>query len=258
MVYTVCRAPQRQFAQGHEVALAKEVLHGAVGLLRHVDFAGLEARQQFVGRQVNQYQFVGSVEHAVGHGLPHAGSGDAAHHIVQALDVLHIHRGVHVDTRDEQLLYVLAALGVAAAHRVAVCQFVNQNELRLALQGGVKVKFAQRAATVVDLAQRQLLQPFEQAGGFFAAVCLDQAHHHIHALRLLLARRLQHGVGFAHAGACAKKDLELAALRLAVFRFHLRQQGIGVRAVVVGGHGESLASSCAKAIRVRHKTCCCA
>ena len=43
------RAPQRQFAQGGEVARRKEVAQGALGLARHVDLAVPEPLDQILG-----------------------------------------------------------------------------------------------------------------------------------------------------------------------------------------------------------------
>ena len=53
--------------------LRKKFCDGALGLLRLVDLAGLEPRQQFVGRHVDQHHFVGLVEHGVGHGFARRG-----------------------------------------------------------------------------------------------------------------------------------------------------------------------------------------
>ena len=93
-----------------------------------VDLAGLQPLQQFVGRQVDHHHLVGLVEQPVGHGLPDADAGDAADDVVQALQVLHVHRRPDVDAGVEQLLDVLPALGVARARRVAVRQFVEQHQ----------------------------------------------------------------------------------------------------------------------------------
>ncbi|EWS54666.1 hypothetical protein X551_02511 [Methylibium sp. T29] len=108
-------APQRQLAQRHQVALAEEVPDRPLRLRRQVDLAGLEPLDQLVGRRVDQYNLVGAIEEGVGQGLVHADAGDAAHHVVQALQVLHVERGVDVDAGIEQFLHVLPALGVARA-----------------------------------------------------------------------------------------------------------------------------------------------
>ena len=60
------RAAQRELAQREEVALAEEVLHGALGLLGQVDLALAQPLQQVVRRKVDQHDFVGLVEHRSG------------------------------------------------------------------------------------------------------------------------------------------------------------------------------------------------
>ena len=81
---------QRQLAQRDQIALAKEILRSALGLLRHIDLAGFQARQQLVGGHVHQNQLIGCVEHGVGHGLVDAYAGDGTHRAIQAFQVLHI------------------------------------------------------------------------------------------------------------------------------------------------------------------------
>ena len=89
-----------------------------------------EALEQLVGRQVDQLHLVGLVEDAVGHRLPDAHAGDLADDVVQALEVLHVDRGVDVDAGVEQLLDVLPALGVARARRVGVRELVDERSAR--------------------------------------------------------------------------------------------------------------------------------
>ncbi len=90
-------AAQRELAQRHQVALAEEVARGALGLRRQVDLARLQPLDQFVGRRVDEHHLVAAVEERVGQGLVHANAGDAATHVVQALEMLHVQRRVHVD-----------------------------------------------------------------------------------------------------------------------------------------------------------------
>ena len=239
-------AAQHQLAQRDQVAFAKEVGRRALGLLRHIDLAGGHARQQFVGRQIDHHHLVGGVHHVVGHRLPHAHAGDVAHDVVQALQVLHVHGAPHVDAGGQQLLHVLPALGVARAGGVAVRQLVEQHQWRLGAarvfepegQRGVEVELAQHALAVGHRLERQARQALGHGFGLGAAMRFDQAHHQRHALPLRRARRRQHGVGLAHAGRGAKENLQPAALGLRFVMAHLRQQRVGVGAllgVVQGG-----------------------
>ena len=106
-------AAQRQLPQRHQVAFAEEVLRGPLGLRRQVDLAGAQPPDEFVGRRVDHHHLVGGIEDGVGHGLVNADAGDAADHVVQALEMLHVERGVDVDAVVEQFFDVLPAFGVA-------------------------------------------------------------------------------------------------------------------------------------------------
>ena len=73
-VDAIGRAAERNLAQRQQVALAEEAFGGDSGLLRVIDLAGLEPRKQIIRWQVDQLDFVGLVEYAIGDGLalPHA------------------------------------------------------------------------------------------------------------------------------------------------------------------------------------------
>jgi hypothetical protein len=127
VVHPVGGAPQSQLAQGDQVALAKEVLNRAFGLIRQVVLAFLEPLQEFVGRQIDQHHLVGLVEHPVGDRLPDPDAGNATDHVVEAFQMLHVDRGQDIDARFEQLLDILPALWMPATGSVAVRQFVDQD-----------------------------------------------------------------------------------------------------------------------------------
>ena len=110
---TICRAAQGQLAQCQQIALAKEVARGPLGLLQRIDLARLEALEQLLGRDIDDDDLVGIVKDMVGHGLMDLYAHNAAHHIVEAFQVLNVERGPHLDTRLQQLLHILPALGVA-------------------------------------------------------------------------------------------------------------------------------------------------
>ena len=89
-VDAIGRAPERNLAQRQQVALAEEAFGGDTGLLRVIDLACLEARQEVIRWQVDQLDFVGLVEYAIGDGLPLPHPGDLRDEIVEALEVLDI------------------------------------------------------------------------------------------------------------------------------------------------------------------------
>ena len=84
------RAAQRNFAQRNQVTFAKKVLCSALGLLRQVHLARFEPSEQFIRRHVHQNDFIGIVQHRVGHGLVYPHTGDRTHRAIQAFKVLHI------------------------------------------------------------------------------------------------------------------------------------------------------------------------
>ena len=153
------RLAQRELAQRDQVALPEEVLDGALGLRGQVDLALAQALEQLVGRQIDELDLVGRVEHRVGHGLAHDDAGDLRDDVVQALDVLDVERRVDVDPGVEQLLDVLPALRVPRACGVRVRELVDQEQARLAREGGVEVELLERRCRgSVHLLARQPLE----------------------------------------------------------------------------------------------------
>jgi hypothetical protein len=82
------------------------MLQRAFGLFGDVDLALLQALDQIVGREVDQLDSVGEIEHLVGHGLAHPHMGDLRDHVVKAFDVLDIDRGIDIDAMGQQFLDV--------------------------------------------------------------------------------------------------------------------------------------------------------
>ena len=230
-------AAQRDFTQRKQISLAKKVLCRALGLLRHIDLAGLKARQQFIGRHIHQNQLIGVVQHGVGHGLVDADAGDGTDRAVQAFQVLHIERCPDVDAGVQQLLHILPALGVARTGCVAVGQFVQQQHLGFGLQGCVNIKLQQHLAPVGHFLQRQAGQARQQFFGLAPAMGFYQTNEHRLPGCLGALRGAEHGKGFSHPGAGTKVDAQLAACHGLRVLAQLRQQCVGVGAVVGGGHG---------------------
>ena len=101
-------------------------------LLGHVDLAGLEPREQIVGRQVDQLDFVGLVEDAIRDRLALAHAGDLRDQVVETLEVLDVDRRPDIDALLEQLLDVLPALRVArrriAFDEIGMRQLVDEQD----------------------------------------------------------------------------------------------------------------------------------
>ena len=181
VVNAFCRAAECEFAQRGEVGRREVVLERTLGLLGNVDLAFLEALDQVVGRQIDQFDTVGAVENSIGHHLPHAHTRDLRYDIVQALDVLDVDGGVDVDAGVQQLLDVLVALWMAAARDIGVRELVDQDQAGTPPQRGVDVELVQDAIDVDRRLAGNDLEALEQRLGLFAAVRLDHAHDDVHA-----------------------------------------------------------------------------
>ena len=186
------------------------MLERALGLPGDVDFAFLEPLDQVVGREVDQFDGVGAVEHGVRHCFAHAHMRDLRDHVVEALDVLDVDGRVDVDAVAHQLFDIEIALGMAAAFDVGVGELVDQDDLRPAGDDGVEVHFLEPLALVFEAPARNDFQAFEQRLGFPAAVGLDDADDDVVAVLLAGVGLLQHLVGLADAGRRADEDPELA------------------------------------------------
>ncbi len=101
-------------------------------------------------------------------------AGDLRDDVVQALEVLHVDRRVDVDPGLEQLADVLPALQVTRARGVGVGQLVDEDELRLAREGGVEVELLEgdgRDASELSPAGKSF-EPDEERAGVVATVGL--------------------------------------------------------------------------------------
>ncbi|HEX3158086.1 MAG TPA: hypothetical protein VHQ45_06190 [Gemmatimonadaceae bacterium] len=210
-IHAIGRAKQGELPERDEVPLAEELLDGALGLVRHVHLPLIEPLEQFLGRQVDQLHFVSRLEHRIGERLAHGDAGDARHHVVQALEVLHVERGVDVDAGGEQLFDVLPALGVAGAGHVGVRELVDEQELRPPSERGVEIELAHLDAVVLQAPAGQDLQLLEQNLRLSSLVRLDETNHDVQARPPLFLRGLEHCVRLAHARGGPEEHLHPAA-----------------------------------------------
>ena len=223
-------AAQRNFAQRDQVALAKEILRGALGLLGQIHLASLEAADQLVGCHVDQNNFIGVVDHRVGHGFMHPHARDGTDRAIQTFQMLHIQRRPHVDAGFEQFQHILPALGMARAGDVAVRQLIDQQDGRLARQGGVQVKLFEAAVPIRHILERQLLQPGQQLGGVAATVGFNHTHQHWSPRLDLPLGCAQHRKRLAHTRTGTEVNAQLAAPRSGFLAAQLLEQLVGVGA----------------------------
>ena len=237
LIDPVCRAAQGQLAQRQQIALAEEIARGPFGLLQRIDLARLEALEQLLGGDVDHDDLVGIVKQMVGHGLVDLYAHDAAHHIVEAFQMLDVERGPHLDSRFQQLLHILPALGMARAAHIAVCQLVEQQHFRAPRQCRIQIELVQLPALVDQLTPRQQLQVMQLLLGLGAAVSFHQPHQHAAPSLALALRGRQHGIGLAHPGVGAEVDAQLATMGALAVGLQLGEQCVGIGARRGGGVG---------------------
>ena len=233
-------AAQRQFAQSRQIAGGEEILRRPPGCLRHIHLAVVQALDELVGREIDQNDVGGLLQDPIGNGLAHGDAGDARNDVSETLEMLDVERRPYADTCIQELLDVLPALRMPAVRSVAVSEFVNDDQLGLARERRVQIKFIERAPVVFNLAPRQDFEPFDERARFGAAMRLDEPDDDIDALVLQALRVLQHGVGLADSGRGAEKNLQPArGLPAERRQERVRIGASGVRSVVGRGHWRS-------------------
>ena len=148
-------APQGELAQRGQISRRKIMFERALGLFGDIDLALLEPGNQVVRRQIDQFDGIGAVEYRVRHGLAHPDMGDLGDHVVEALDMLDIDRGVDVDAVGQQFLDVEIALRMAAARRIGMGEFVDQRDVGMARDQRVKIHFLEHLILVGEPFARQ-------------------------------------------------------------------------------------------------------
>ncbi|MNC19422.1 hypothetical protein D3C75_673530 [compost metagenome] len=93
--------------------------------------------------------------------------------------MLNVDGGKHINPGVEQLFHILPAFRVARTGRIAVRQFVHQDQRRVTCQRRVEIKLLNPAPTMVYPLCRQNIQPVQQRGSFLAAVSFYHANQDI-------------------------------------------------------------------------------
>ena len=186
------------------------MLQRALGLFGDVDLALLQPLDQIVRREVDQFDGIGAVEHRIRHGLAHPHMRDLRDHVVEAFDVLDIDGGVDVDAVGQQFLDIEIALGMAAAGRIGMGEFIDQRDLRAARDQRIEVHLLEHLVLVVEPLARKHFEALQQRLGLRPAMGLDHADDDIDAGLQPGMRALQHLVGLADAGGGADENLEPA------------------------------------------------
>lgn len=236
-VDAVSGAAEGHFAEGDEVAGAEEILSGPVGLIGDVDFAFFQALDEFVGGEIDEFNFVGLIEDGIGERFADDDAGDLSDDIVEAFQVLDVDGGVDADAGFDEFENVLPAFGVAAAGGVGVGEFVDKDKRGAAEKGGVEIEFRKLSAFVADGFTGENGETGELGFGLLAAMSFDVADDDVDTGFPLGVGGLQHGIGFADTGGRAEENFQAAMGALRGFGLDACEDFVGIGAVVRIRHG---------------------
>ena len=90
LIHPVRGAAERKLAKRRQIGGGEKMRQGPLGLIWDVDLAFFETLNQIVRGEIDQFDGVGAIEHAIGHGLAHADMRDLSDDVVQAFDVLNV------------------------------------------------------------------------------------------------------------------------------------------------------------------------
>jgi hypothetical protein len=126
--------------------------------------------------------------------------------VVQALQVLDIHRGEHVNAGVDERLHILPALRPHGARDVRMGQLVDQADLGGPCEDGVRVHLLKRRSPVLHLLPGNDLEAFRPGDRILPAVRLEVPDDDVYTLPVQLLRLFEHLIGLAHAGRVAHED----------------------------------------------------
>ena len=239
-------AAQRELAQGDQIRFAEEPLDGGADLLRDVDFAGVQTRDEIVGRQIDELDLVGLVENAIGQRLALLGARDLRDQVVETLEMLNVQRRPNVDAGVEQLFDVLPTFRMArrrlAAHQVRMRELVDEQDARAALERRVEIELLPYHPAVADGQRGQPLEPRGEPLRLGAAVRLDVTDDDFGACQARGLCRAQHRKGLADAGGGAEEDPQPAATRASLLGLDVREQLVGIGTRLDCHYGAIIAS----------------
>ena len=199
---------QREFAEGNEIASAKEILQRLLDFLLTVDVAAAHSIDERFGSQVHHHGFACAERNPVGNGFTNSDTGDGTHGGSDAFDVLDVERGNDVNLCGEKFLDVFIALAVAAAGNIGVGELINEDDAGAASEDGVNIHLFERSALVIDFLTGN---GFELGGEFLdalAAVSFNDADDDVFSAAFAAEGFAQHAVGFADAWSISKEEFK--------------------------------------------------
>ena len=191
-------------------SIRKKFCSARLDPLLGVDLAGAQPLEQRLGGEVDQHDLVGPAEHGVGHDLADPGPGQLGDVVVEALEVLDVHRREDVDSGGEHLVDVLVALRVLEPGALVWAS----SSIRAS--SGARASTARRSISSSAMppyrrAARDDLEAIGLGDRLGAVVRLEVADHDVAAGLGLGLALLEHAVGLADAGRHPEEDLVAAA-----------------------------------------------
>ena len=211
-LHHVRRLAHRQLAERDERGFLEEVLEGRLCPVAGIDDTTSQPVEESARREIDHDHFVGLLDHPVRDRLPHPHAGALPDLIVEALEVLDVHRRQNVDPGVQQFVHVLPPLDPARPWSVRVRELVHDCDVRPPREDRRRVHLFEPDAAVLDDSARDRLEPFDQRDRVGAPMRLEVPNHDINALGLQLVSLDQHLVGLAHTGGIAQEDLEPTAM----------------------------------------------
>ncbi|MNN60981.1 hypothetical protein D3C81_1761940 [compost metagenome] len=112
---------------------------------------------------------------------------------------------------------------MTAARCIGVGKLIHQNQLRLSFEDGVDVHLIELVAMIGHRLAVDDFESIDKRFCFLSPMRLDNADHHINAVRFARTSRHQHFIGLADARSCSQKYFQTAAR----FALRLFKQRIG-------------------------------
>src|SRR2546426_1880941 len=212
-VHFVRGLPESQLTKRRQRLLFEKILERARGFVRRIDDATFEAIDQGFRRDVHHDNLVGLFDDPIGHSLPDADARDLPDLIVEALEMLKIHRRHHIDAGVQKHHHIFPTLGALGAGDICVRKFIDDTNLRCSAQDRFGIHFFEDDTTVFDPSTRNDLQPFRLLDSVLSAVRLEVADDDIGSLLLKLLRLLEHSIGLSGSSGITKEYLQTAAAR---------------------------------------------
>ena len=209
MIHRVRHLPQSQFAQGDQVRRPKEIIQRALRPFQRINIATFHAGLQSLRSEIGHYDLSCPLHHPVRNGLAHLHSSELPDRGSQALDVLHVHGGNHVDSGVQQLQNVFITLAVLAALNVGVGQFVYRARFAACAPGSRPHPFLRKPCLCTRFSFEGRIpsgRPGPQSR--LAAMSLHHADNDVLATAAAANALAQHLIGLSYARRVAQKKLE--------------------------------------------------